>query len=114
MLVSPISGMLIKFLGEIFVNNTDLLTMLQDTFKDTKVLAIAQATIDKWARLLIATGGVPNSEKCYWYMVFYICCDREREYKNNMQHKLTIILPGGSCKAILQLLVMKGRKMLGV
>jgi hypothetical protein len=41
MLVSPISGTLIKFLGEIFVDNTNLLTMLQDTFKATKVLATA-------------------------------------------------------------------------
>ncbi len=47
MLVPPISGMLIKFLGEIFVKDTDLLTMLQDTFKATKVLATAQANIDK-------------------------------------------------------------------
>jgi hypothetical protein len=45
--VSPIIGMLIKFLEEIYVDDTDLLTMLQDTFKATKVLAIAQATIDK-------------------------------------------------------------------
>jgi hypothetical protein len=40
-LVTPISRMLIKFLGEIFAGNTDLLTMLQDTFKATKVLATA-------------------------------------------------------------------------
>jgi hypothetical protein len=66
MLVSPISGMLIKFLGEIFLDNTDLLTMLQDTFKATKVLAIAQANIDKWACLLIATGGALNPDKFDW------------------------------------------------
>ncbi len=65
MLVLPISKTPIKFLGEIFVDVTNLLTMLQDTFKSTKVLAIAQANIDKWARLLIATGGALNLEKCY-------------------------------------------------
>jgi hypothetical protein len=31
-----------------------------------------------------------------------------------MQHKLTILLPGGDRKAILQLPVTEGRKMLGV
>jgi hypothetical protein len=46
-LVSPISRTLIKFLGEIFVDDTYLLTMLQDTFKATKVLAIAQTNIEK-------------------------------------------------------------------
>jgi hypothetical protein len=30
------------------------------------VLAIAQTNIDKWARLLIATGGALNPENCYW------------------------------------------------
>jgi hypothetical protein len=47
-------------------------------------------------------------------MVSYACCNGEWEYKNNMQHKLTILLPGGDCKAISQLPVMEGRKMLGV
>ncbi len=113
-LVSPISGPLFKFLGEIFVDITDLLTMLQDIFKTTKVLATAQAIIDKWACLLIATGGGLNPEKCHWYMVSYISHDREWEYKNNMQHELTILLLGGSCKAIPQLPVTEGRKMLEV
>jgi hypothetical protein len=47
-------------------------------------------------------------------MVSYICCNGEWEYKNNMQHKLTILLPGGSCKAIPQLPVTEERKMLGM
>ncbi len=64
-LVSLISRMLIEFLGEIFVDNTDLLAMLQDSFKATEVLAIAQSNIDKWACLIIATGGALNLEKCY-------------------------------------------------
>jgi hypothetical protein len=59
------------------MNDTGLLTMLQDTFKAAKVLAIAQAIIDKWACLLIATGGALNLEKCYRYMVSYICRDGE-------------------------------------
>ncbi len=46
-------------------------------------------------------------------MVSYICGNREWEYTNNMQHKLTILSLGGSCKAILQLPVMEGKKMLG-
>ncbi len=113
-LVSLISKTPSKFLREIFVDDTDLLTILQDTFKATKVLAIAQANIDKWDHLLIAKGGALNPEKCYWYMVSHICRNSEWEYKNNMQHELTILLPGGSCKAIPQLPVTEGRKILGV
>jgi hypothetical protein len=106
--------MLIKFLGEIFVDDTDLLTMLQDISNAAEVLPIAQVNLDKWVRLLIATGGALNPSKCYWYMISYACRNGEWEYKNNMQHKLTILLPGGDCKVISQLPITEGRKMLGV
>ncbi len=64
-LVSLISGTLIDFTGEIFADDTDLLTMRQDIHDATKVLSIAQANLDKWAHLLIATGGALDPSKCY-------------------------------------------------
>jgi hypothetical protein len=72
-LISPISGIPTEFLGEIFVDDTDLFTMLPDIFNTAKLLPTAQANLDKWARLLIATGGALNPSKCYWYVVYYIC-----------------------------------------
>jgi hypothetical protein len=46
-LISPINRIPIKFLGEIFVDDTDLFTMLPDIFNTAEVLPIAQANLDK-------------------------------------------------------------------
>jgi hypothetical protein len=114
MITSPVSGTPIEFMGKIFVDDTDLLTMLQDTFSVTEILPMAQDNLDKWASLLIATGGALNPSKCYWYMISSKCCNGLWEYHNNTQHKLAILLPGGDCTEIAQLLVTEGKKMLGV
>ncbi len=72
-MASPVSGKPIEFMGKIFVDDTDLLTMLQDVFSVAEILPIAQANLDKWASLLIATGSVLNPSKCYWYMISHKC-----------------------------------------
>ena len=113
-LASPIGGTPIEFMGEIFVDDTDLLTMLQDVFSVSEILPIAQANLDKWASLLIATGGALNPSKCYWYMISYRCHNGEWEYENDMSHNLTILMPGGDRTKITQLPVTEGKKMLGV
>jgi hypothetical protein len=64
-LVLPITGDVIEFMGEIYVDNTDLLTILQDVFDSDEVLQTAQKNLDKRAELLIATGGALNPDKCY-------------------------------------------------
>jgi hypothetical protein len=46
-LISPISSIPIKILGEIFVDNTDLFTMLPDIFNTLELLPIAKANLDK-------------------------------------------------------------------
>jgi hypothetical protein len=68
----------------------------------------------KWAELLIATGGALNPDKCYWYMVSYVCREGEWEYDDTKLYELTIILPDGTRKAIMQFHVMDSRKMMGV
>jgi hypothetical protein len=64
-LVSPISGSKIEFMGEIYMDNTNLLTILADKYDKSKVLQRAQVNLTKWAHLLNATGGAPNPSKCY-------------------------------------------------
>jgi hypothetical protein len=105
-LVLPISGEAIKFMGEIYVDDTNLLTILPDVFDN--------GNLDKWAKLLIATGGTLNPDKCYWYMVSCICREGEWMYDKTKLYELTIILPDGTCRAITQLRVTDSRKMLGV
>jgi hypothetical protein len=113
-ITSPISGTPIEFMGEIFVDNTNLLTMLQDTFSVPEILHTAQANLDKWTNLLIATGGALNLSKCYWYTISYKCINGTWEYNDNRMHKLSIPLPDGSRTEIAQLSVNEGKKMLGV
>jgi hypothetical protein len=54
-------------MGEIYVEDTDLLTILADEYDKNKVLQRAQVNL--WANLLNATGGALNPSKCYWYMI---------------------------------------------
>jgi hypothetical protein len=70
--VLPISREAIEFIGEIYVDDTDLLTILLNVFDSDAVLLASQNNLDKWAKLLIATGGTLNPDKCYWYMVSYV------------------------------------------
>jgi hypothetical protein len=72
-LVLPISRKTIEFMGEIYVDDTDLLTILPKVFDSGAILLAAQKNLDKWAELLIATGGALNPDKCCWYMVSYVC-----------------------------------------
>ncbi len=113
-LVSPISREAIKFMGEIYVDDMDLLTILLDGLDSDTFLLATQNNLNKWAALLIATGGTLNPDKCYWYMVSYVCCEGEWMYDDTKLYELTIILPDGTCRAIMQLCVIDSRKMLGV
>ena len=60
--VSPISGELVEFMGEIYIDDTDLLTFLLDVYEIRAVLKQAQINLNKWARLLIAMGGSLNPD----------------------------------------------------
>ena len=112
--VSPISGKLVEFMGEIYVDDTDLLTFL-DVYEIRAVLKQAQINLDKWTRLLNATGESLNPDWCYWYLISYICREGIWEYdQESSSGKLTISLPDGSREEIIQLPVLESKKMLGV
>ncbi len=113
-LVSPISRKTIEFMGEIYVDDTNLLTILPEVFDSDAVLLAAQNNLEKWAELLTATGGALNPDKYYWYMVSYVCREGEWEYDDTKSYEFTIILPDGTCKAIMQLRVTDSQKMLGL
>ncbi len=56
-LISPISGTIIDFLGEIYVNNTDLIVT-------RPVFMTAAAVHKELDRSANATGGASNPDKC--------------------------------------------------
>ncbi len=112
---SPISGEVIKFMGEIYVDDTDLLTLPLEEYNVGAVMKQAQTNLGKWSQLLNATGGALNLDKCYWYLISYICNKGIWEYdKDGSSHILSIPLPDGSRQQITQLPVSESKKMLGV
>jgi hypothetical protein len=113
--VSLISREVIEFMGEIYVDDTNLLTFPLEECNIGAVLKQAQTNLDKWLRLLIATGRSLNPDKCYWYLISYICKEGVWEYnRNDSSYKLSIPLPDVSREEIIQLPVSELKKMLGV
>jgi hypothetical protein len=113
--VAPICGEVIKFMGEIYVDDTNLPTFPLEECNIGAVMKWAQVNLDKWSRLLITTGGSLNPDKCYWYLISYVCKDGVWEYNRNASsYMLSIPLPDGSREEIIQLPVSESKKMLGV
>ena len=105
---------LILFLGEMYVDDTDL-TVMQPHYKSADdVREDAQKLVDEWAHLLNSTGGSLNPEKCYWWMADYVCIDGEWNYAPQVEWTLTIPLPDGSHHPIAQQDVRESKKMLGI
>jgi hypothetical protein len=114
-LVSPISSANIEFMGEIYVDNTNLLTILADEYDKNKVFQRAQVNLTKWAHLLNATGGALNPSKCNWYMIAHKYHEGQWVYDNEPHlGNLKIPLPDGTDAEIARLPVMEARKIWGV
>ena len=113
-ILSPMSLALISFLGEMYVDDTDLIIMQPHYRTATDVKDDAQNSVDAWANLLISTGGSLNPEKCYWWMVDYTCINGEWNYAPQVEWTLTIPLPDGSQHHIAQQDVRESKKMLGI
>ncbi len=114
-LVSPISGAKIEFMGEIYVDDTNLLTILAEEYDKNKVIQQAQVNLTKWAHLLNVTGGALNPSKCYWYMIAHKYHEGQWVYNNEPPlGNLKIPLPDGTKAESAYLPVTEVRKMLGV
>ncbi len=114
-LTSSITGQTIEYMGEIYVNNTDLLTIVDGEHDKNRILQRAQANLDKWAHLLNVTGGLLNPIKCYLFAISYKYHKEQWVYNiNPPDSSLTIPLPDGSSAEIAVLPVTEARKMLGV
>jgi len=114
-LISPISGAIIHFMGQVYVDDTDLLVTDPELETAEEVAQEAQASLLGWGNPLNATGGSLNLEKCYCCMVNYTCVDGVWHYTPKVtQLILKIPLPDGTEAPIEQLEVTDARKMLGV
>jgi hypothetical protein len=71
-IISPISGAVIDFLGEIYVDDTDLIVThpdleTQEAVLDNSLYSLAEA----WSLGLNSTGGTINPNKSRWILVSY-------------------------------------------
>jgi hypothetical protein len=111
---SPMSGVSIEFMDEIYIDNSNLLEFLADKFDCGKLMQVAQKSLDAWTGLLNATGGALNPNKCYWYLVSYTCTNGEWRCDHRTNFTLTIPLPDGARAKIQQTNIDEAKKMLGV
>jgi hypothetical protein len=113
-LISPGTKEEAKFMGQIFVDDTDLLTFLQGLYNIQELMSVAQRDLDKWTEPLIATGGALNPDKCYWYLVTYKCVNGVWQHDHDGSHNVSIMLPDGSRQEIMQVNHDESKKMLRV
>ena len=114
-MTSSIRDRLIKFLGTMFVDDTDLVSWLPNLTDSRKVFFDMQESLLIWGTLLCATGGAFKPEKCYWYMVDYVCDENGVwDYAAIVEREMLIPMPDGSKVPIQQLDVNEAREMLGV
>jgi hypothetical protein len=73
----PIIAEVIHSIGALFVNDTDLYTWREDISDPGELWRQAQLELENWSCLLNATGGALKPEKCFWYLLDYVCKDGE-------------------------------------
>jgi hypothetical protein len=70
-IISPISGAVINFLGEIYVDDTDLIITHPDLETQEAVLDSLYSLAEAWSLGLNSTGGAINPDKSRWILASY-------------------------------------------
>jgi hypothetical protein len=114
-LISPISGTIIDFLGEIYVNNTDLIVTRPKLMTEAAVHKELNRSASAWAAGLNATGGTLNPDKYKWTLADY-CWKNGRggSYAKQPKLDIQIPLPSGTTAKISQGEVSEAEKALGI
>jgi hypothetical protein len=113
-IISPISGTIIDFLGERYVDDRDLIitrpefTTAQETQEGLRDAAWA------WASGLNATGGAINPKKSHWIYAGYEWMNGNWAYAKQPNLPMKIPLPDGLPATISQAEVSTAEKTLGV
>jgi hypothetical protein len=107
-ILSTISGVIIDFLGEIYVDDTDLIV----TCPDLASAADVQEELRAAARRSHATGGAINLEKSRWILANYHWANGQWGYTEQPMTPMKIPLPDGSTANIVHGKVFTLRKLL--
>jgi hypothetical protein len=108
------SGAIINFLGEIYVDDTDLIITWPKFDTTLRSQEGLQAAAWAWASGLNATGGAINPEKSPWIYAGYTWTNGTWEYAPQPNLPMEIPLPDGTSAMISQGEVSVAEKALGV
>jgi len=113
-IISPISGAAINFLGEIYVDDTDLIVTHPDLETPEAVLEGLHSSAEAWSSGLNSTGGAINPDKSRWILVSYEWINGLWRYSLQPEVEMTIPLPDGTRAPISNGQVATTEKSLGV
>jgi hypothetical protein len=113
-ILSPISGVIIDFLGNIYVDDTDLIVTRLDLVSAADVQEELRAAAGAWAAGLSATGGTINPEKSCWILANYHWANGQWGYAEQPMTPIGIPLPDGSTANIVHGDVTTPKKTLGI
>ena len=110
----PITAEVIHSMGALFVNDTDLYTWRENIIDPGDLWCQAQLDLEHWSCLLNATGGALKSDKCFWYLLDYVCKDGQWTYAEMVPCEMLITNPDGTKSPINQVKVTESKKTLGI
>jgi hypothetical protein len=113
-IISPISGAVINFLGEIYVDDTDLIVTHPDLDTPEAVLEGLHSSAEAWSSGLNSTGGAINPDKSRWILASYEWFNGLWRYSLQPEIEMTIPLPDGTRAPISNGQVTTAEKSLGV
>jgi hypothetical protein len=113
-IILPISGAIIDFLGEIYVDDTNLIVTLPNLTTLKAVLEKLDDLADAWSLSLNSTGRAINPEKSQWILAAYEWVKSLWRYCTQPQTEMTIPLPDGTRAHISHGNVSTAEKLLGV
>ncbi len=112
-IISPISGAIIDFLGEIYITNTDLIITRPEMVTPSDTQVGLKDAAGAWASWLNASGGAINPEKSQWISVSYTWVNGRWQYAPQPDLPMTIPLLDGLDVDICQGEVFTAEKALG-
>jgi hypothetical protein len=112
--MSPISSTIIDFLGEIYVDGTDLIVTRPELTTAAAVHKELERSATAWAAGLNATGGALNPDKCKWALADYCWTNGKGSYAKQPKLDIEIPLPNGATTKISQEEVLVAEKALDI
>jgi hypothetical protein len=92
-ILSPMSGAIIDFLGEIYVDDTDFIITRPDLVSSVNVQDELREAAGAWSAGLNATGSAINPEKSRWILADYHWANGQWGYVEQPATKMEIPLP---------------------